>query len=247
VQKLQEYFVYFKIFAQSQGENPPSRRVRRFIQRFPRSEDMAKGSQALTQARREEIIDACAKLYKTMSFKEITIKEIAAFTSFTRPAIYNYFQTKEEIFLALLQQEYEAWTSDLNALQPTSDTNSKEELAEQISHTLERRVLLLKLLSMNLNDIEQNSRMEYLVEFKTAYGNSIRALQACLQRYCPEMDIKTQQDFVFSFLPLVYGIYPYAAVTEKQRKAIEQSKIEFEFLSIYDISLIGTRKLLGGI
>jgi len=31
---LQEYFVYFKIFAQSQGENPLARRVRRFIQRF---------------------------------------------------------------------------------------------------------------------------------------------------------------------------------------------------------------------
>ena len=64
---------------------------------------MSRGSAALTSARKEEIIKACAKLYESMSFKEITIKEIGAETSFTRTSIYNYFETKEEIFLALLQ------------------------------------------------------------------------------------------------------------------------------------------------
>ena len=43
---------------------------------------MPKGSEALTRARREEIIDACAALYKTMSLREITIKLIGARTSF---------------------------------------------------------------------------------------------------------------------------------------------------------------------
>ena len=64
---------------------------------------MPRGSEALTQARREEIINACAQLYETMGFKDVTIKEIGKITSFTRTSIYNYFQTKEEIFLALLQ------------------------------------------------------------------------------------------------------------------------------------------------
>lgn len=206
---------------------------------------MAKGSQALTQTRREEIINACAKLYETMSFKEITIKEIAAFTSFTRPAIYNYFQTKEEIFLALLQQEYEAWTADLDTLRSTGSGNAKEDLAEQVSRTLERRELLLKLLSMNLNDMEQNSRMEALIDFKAAYGNSIRALRDCLTRFCPELDRQAQQDFLVSFFPLVYGIYPYSAVTDKQKEAMEHAKVDFEYLSIHDIAYIGAKKLLG--
>lgn len=206
---------------------------------------MAKGSQALTQTRREEIINACAKLYETMSFKEITIKEIAAFTSFTRPAIYNYFQTKEEIFLALLQQEYEAWTADLDTLRSTGSGDAKEDLAEQVSRTLERRELLLKLLSMNLNDMEQNSRMEALIDFKAAYGNSIRALRDCLTRFCPELDRQAQQDFLVSFFPLVYGIYPYSAVTDKQKEAMEHAKVDFEYLSIHDIAYIGAKKLLG--
>ena len=77
---------------------------------------MSRGSPALTAARKEEIIEACARLYETMSFKEITIKEIGAATSFTRTSIYNYFETKEEIFLALLQREYELWVDTMNAV-----------------------------------------------------------------------------------------------------------------------------------
>lgn len=74
---------------------------------------MPKGSEKLTNARKEEIIQACAVLYETKSFKDITIRDIGEKTSFTRTSIYNYFQTKEEIFLALLQREHEAWVADL--------------------------------------------------------------------------------------------------------------------------------------
>ena len=94
---------------------------------------MSRGSPALTAARKEEIIEACARLYETMSFKEITIKEIGAATSFTRTSIYNYFETKEEIFLALLQREYELWVDVMNAVMAdrASMANSRpERLAE---------------------------------------------------------------------------------------------------------------------
>lgn len=68
---------------------------------------MPNGSRELAEARRDEIIAACEKLYKTVSFKNITLKDIGKATTFTRTSIYNYFQTKEEIFLALLQKEYD--------------------------------------------------------------------------------------------------------------------------------------------
>ena len=67
---------------------------------------MPRGSEALTNARKEEIVDACERLYATMDFRDVTIREIGKATSFTRTSIYNYFETREEIFLALLQREY---------------------------------------------------------------------------------------------------------------------------------------------
>ena len=66
-------------------------------------------SNELIIARKNEIIEACRQLYQTKSFREITIKDIGAVTSFTRTSIYNYFESKEEIFLAMHRQEYERW------------------------------------------------------------------------------------------------------------------------------------------
>ena len=169
---------------------------------------MPKGSETLTNARRNEIIEACAKLYQTMSFKEITIKEIGGATSFTRTSIYNYFQTKEEIFLALLEQEYELWIVELQSIMDENESLDRESFADKIAGSLEHRRQLLKIMSMNMYDIEENSRMERLVEFKTAYGKSLQIFADLLAKFFPAMGGKERQNFIYCFFPFVYGIYP---------------------------------------
>ena len=149
---------------------------------------MPKGSPELTNARKEEIIAACRRLYETMSFKDITLKEIGQQTSFTRTSIYNYFETKEAIFLALFAQEYECFTSDLDSLCEQNESLTLDELSSALAHALERRPLMLKLLSMNMFDMEANSRMERLVAFKKAYGASKDALDRCLKKFVPALD-----------------------------------------------------------
>ena len=94
---------------------------------------MPKGSAELTASRKEEIINACEKLYQTMSFKEITLKEISVETSFSRPSIYNYFQTKEEIFLAIMQREYELWADEINTVAEKNDTMNAEGFADVLA------------------------------------------------------------------------------------------------------------------
>lgn len=207
---------------------------------------MPKGSEELTNARKEEIIRACASLYETVSFKDITIKEIGAVTSFTRTSIYNYFQTKEEIFLALLQQEYERWIVDLDEMTAAHDTMTGDELAQKLAQSLERRILLLKLMSMNHYDMEENSRIERLVEFKTAYGNSIRALERLLKKFCLWMTSDDRQKFLYAFLPFVYGVYPYTVVTDKQKEAMEKAGTDFVYMTIYEMVYACTKQLLAG-
>lgn len=206
---------------------------------------MPKGSPELTEARREEIINACEKLYQTMSFKEITIKEIGNATSFTRTSIYNYFQTKEEIFLALLKREYELWIASLKRSMEQVETMTKDEFASMLAHSLENRAQLLKIMSMNHYDMETGSRPEHLKEFKVAYGESIRTVMACLHQYFPDMDVAQKQNFIYTFFPFMFGIYPYTYVTEKQRTAMEEAGINYVFMSIYEITFNCVRKLLG--
>ena len=205
---------------------------------------MPRKSEARTSARKEEIVCACAALYETMSFKDITLKEISAYTSFSRPSIYNYFQTKEEIFLALLQKEYELWISDLDELAASEKSMTTDELASALATSLERRKRLLKLMSMNHYDMEDNSRMERLVEFKAVYGASIRAVDRVIERFRPAMPEADRQSFLYMFFPFIYGIYPYAEVSEKQREAMETAETGFFYHTIYEITHPFIKRLL---
>ena len=205
---------------------------------------MPKGSEELTAARKEEIITACAELYKTMSFKDITIKEIGNETSFTRTSIYNYFQTKEEIFLALLQREYELWNDRLREIQVGHEKMTGEEFADALAHSLEERENLLKIMSMNHYDMEDNSRIERLIEFKVVYGQSLTEVRNCLDKFFQEMSVQDKQNFIFSFFPFMFGIYPYTVVTEKQREAMTQAKVNYVYMTIYEITYAEVKKLL---
>lgn len=206
---------------------------------------MPRGSERLTADRREEIINACAALYQTMRFQEITLKKIGEVTTFTRTSIYNYFRTKEEIFLALLQREYSLWTERLLAICAEHETLPREELADVLARSVEERRDMLKLLSMNLYDIEENSSLTRLVEFKRVFGASRTAVLRCLAQFCPEMDAAGRQAFLDCFFPFVQGIYPYAVATEKQLAAVAAAGMEFTCHSIYEIAFAGTKKFLG--
>lgn len=205
---------------------------------------MPAGSIERTNARKEEIINACEKLYQTMSFKDITLKEIGKETSFSRTSIYNYYQTKEEIFLALLKREYDSWVAQLNDVTESKDTMSDDEVADVLARTLEEHKQLLKIMSMNHYDLEENSRMEQLVEFKVSYGNALKAVMAMLAKFRKDMDIEKRQEFVYSFFPFMFGIYPYTVVTEKQKEAMKLAGMDYTYSSLYDLTFVAAKWML---
>ena len=196
--------------------------------------------------KREEIINACEQLYQSMSFREITLKEIGNITSFSRPTIYNYFETKEEIFLALFQREYDRWNEDLTAILNGNEQMTKAELSEKIASSLAGREQLLKLLSMNNYDMEANSRQELLTVFKQSYGRSLHLMRMLLEKFCPDMGVTDIQDFIYTFYPFMFGIYPYTAVTEKQKTAMKEAGIDYMYQSVYELTYSCLIRLLTG-
>lgn len=205
---------------------------------------MPKGSKEWTEHRRKEIIDACAKLYQQKRFKEITMQDIADVTTFTRTSIYNYFQTKEEIFLALFAREYEAWTAHLHTLRLTHPTLSADAFAQAFAHSLQSREMMLKLLSMNHYDLEENSRETCLIAFKRVYGLALAEVENCLMQWMPQFSRQRRQDFLYGIFPFMFGIYPYTHISEKQRSAMKAAGVAFVEQSIYDITYAQVRMLL---
>ena len=195
-------------------------------------------------ARKEEIIKACEKLYTKMSFKEISIKLISEETTFSRPSIYNYFNTKEEIFLALATREYDKWIEDLNKIF-NEEKMTKKDFSNELAHSLEKRINLLKLISLNMYDMEENSRIEYVTDFKLSYGKSMEFVKKCLLKFFSDTTKAEIDKFIYTFFPFMIGIYPYAVVTDKKKEAMKKANIKFNYYSIYEIAYMGISTMLG--
>lgn len=206
--------------------------------------DMPAGSIERTNARKDEIVNACEKLYQTMNFKDITMKEIGEEVSFSRTSIYNYFQSKEEIFLTILKREYDAWIQALREIIDSNETMDDDGIADALAKTIDERRQLLKILSMNHYDLEENSRIEYLVDFKVAYGTALQTVLSMLTKFRPDMQIRDKQAFVYAFFPFLFGIYPYTVVTDKQREAMKRAGVDYVHNSVYSLTYAAVKKLL---
>lgn len=181
---------------------------------------MAKFSEELSKKRREEILNAAKKIYDVKPFKEITLKDIGEETSFTRTSIYNYFSGKEEIYLSVLESEFSDWADDIDRIDGSTDFSAA------LSDTLQSRSRMLKIMSMNLYEVEAGSSTEHLVEFKIAYGRALNSLRSALKRVFPDSSDEWAEEFVYAFLPFLFGVYPYTEVTEKQIVAMQRAGVD---------------------
>ena len=133
----------------------------------------------------------------------------------------------------------------MNGVMSRESALSRDQVARALARTLTDRPRLLRLLSMNLYDMEANSRPERLAEFKVSFGASLQTVEGMIQKYIPEMGKAERERFLYAFFPFIYGIYPYTSVTEKQKAAMEQAGIPYAYQSAYDLAYSCLKKLLG--
>lgn len=195
---------------------------------------MARSSKEMVLQRPEEIMDACEELYKTKSFNEVNLKDIGEITSISRSSIYNYFKTKEEIFLSLLTREYKAWLVRLQQI------HSQEQLSvaayvTDLAQSLAEHELLLRIQCTNLYEIEEHSRLEFLVEFKVAFKEAMISIDEGLAKFFPQLSEAKRADFSYGFFPFIYGVYPYVHPSAKQRLAMDEVAIPYRTITVEQI------------
>ena len=187
---------------------------------------MVKINPALVKKRREEIIQSARTLYETMPYWQITFRDVAQGITFGRSSIYNYFHTKEEIFLGVLQKEYELWNADIQTILTMDQPLDIDGYAKVLAKTIAKREIMLKLLAMNIYELENHSRKENLVEFKVAYGATIDSIRKTLTRYFPNMSENDHVQFIYLLYPYLMGVYNYTHVEPYQKEAMDTVGIQ---------------------
>lgn len=180
-------------------------------------------SQEQINRRQEEIIDACDVLFERYGYEGVNFKVISEMTSITRPTLYNYYSTKDEILLDLLQREILHWQISLMHEMETTSVMTKTQYSAFLTDQLASHDKMMKLLSILFTFLENNSRVEKLAPFKTDVMNVLGTVAASVDQYFPESSAEKKAIFVSAFFAYIVGLYPMANLTEKQLEAIQRA------------------------
>lgn len=135
----------------------------------------------------------------------------------------------------MLQREHEVWNKDLKEIYKTYETLILEEFAHKLVHALEKRKFMRKLMSMSIYDIKCNRCIGNLAVFKKSYAATISTLTSCLKKYFPSMTEIDIQEFIYTFFPFLFGVYPYTTTIGKQIGAMKPACVSYTQCSVYEI------------
>lgn len=72
----------------------------------------------------------------------------------------------------------------------------------------------------------------------------MKTIMAMLEKFRKDMDFEKRQEFVYSFFPFMFGIYPYTVVTKKQKEAMKLAGVDYTYSSLYNLTFVAVRRML---
>lgn len=142
------------------------------------------------EERRQAMLDSAWLLFQGQTYAEVTMAQVADSLELTKGAVYLYFKTKEELFLAVLEQQLGAWFREVNAgLAALGRDATSAEVATVLSEALARRPALARLLALLHPILEQNIDFETALRFKQFLLKNLSVtggrLETCLPYLLP--------------------------------------------------------------
>jgi len=152
--------------------------------------------------RKEAIYKAAFSLFKKNGYDKVSFNGIAAEAGFTKSNMYRYFSSKEEIFLNIFANLFEAWFENYTKqLQGLKENEDIQKFAKAWVSSMMADPDFLDLIPLLMVSLEKNSSFEQLVVFKRLSMGLLYRITLEVSRIYP--DIKDEK--AFRFLTLSYG------------------------------------------
>jgi AcrR family transcriptional regulator len=139
--------------------------------------------------RRQIIIKSAQRLFQETSYNSLSMAQIAAGAGIAKGTIFLYFETKEELFLALSWQEYQKCFKEMNTglskYLSSSISCSVEEFLQILRSAFTENQVLLRLIAINSVMLEQNINYATALEFKLMLAEQVKHTGNLFERVLP--------------------------------------------------------------
>lgn len=126
--------------------------------------------------RRDQVMNAAAEAFQAKGFQAVSMSDIAARLGSDRASVYYYFASKQEIFLALVEQAVRANVEQIEAVAATGEpaTVRLRRVIESLAESYERHYPYLHLyIQEDMRQLSESSDEKHLRELGDRYDDAI--------------------------------------------------------------------------
>lgn len=202
------------------------------------------------QLRRQAILDTAQELLGELPGQHISLREIARRLGGSKSGIVRYYQTREELFLELLDRARREWLDDLERRLPASQTDPDEaidEIATVWAQSLAERPVLCELWSMLASVLERNASAEVIRAFKLRNHDDQLRLGRQIVARLPGLDDASAAELVNTCIVITIGLWPFANPAPEVLKATEDPRLASSRIDFAESFSRSVRVLIAGL
>ena len=178
------------------------------------------------EQRRATILDAATELFESQGLEKASLNAIARQAGFCKANVYRYFESREEIFLHLVLDDYREWAGAVErALAPLAGRDDERAVARELVTSMVERPRLASLASSMSTVLEKNVSTDIVVWFKTSLADVALRLANAIQVAMPSLTMEGTQQFLMTSQLLVAGMWPAAHPPPAVREALERPEL----------------------
>jgi len=179
--------------------------------------------------RRSHILSVALELWRETNFAVVTMSGVAARANLAKGTLYLYFQTKEELFLALLSDLLGRWFEDVQSKLERLEGTPPARLAGVLTHSLEGFEDMVRLLSILSTVLESNASMAAVLEFKTRLAQGSERVGKTFEQIL-SLEPGQGMRLLLLFNALTIGLYQMSRPVEGVSDAPNLKSLQVDFV-----------------
>lgn len=182
-------------------------------------------SHAQKEERRQIILNQAWKLLQERPYEAINIIDVANSLELAKGTLYLYFPTKEALFLAVLEQKFEAWFTEIDAiLEGEKSALSVEQIARIITNSITEKPHLSRLFAIAHVILEHNIDYATAKSYKEMLREKVTRTGILLEQHLTFLKAGQGAQLLLRMYSIVIGVENVARPAQIVQTVLEGEK-----------------------
>lgn len=180
--------------------------------------------------RAQEILETAYELYQTNSFYSLKMSDIAKAVGVSKGTLFNYFPTKESLFMEMLFQVYEKRVTHLKEMVQSYDTMTlltfKKFLLEEMTPHLDVQSTYVRLSAIKNTILENNIDYELAMQEKKKSYKGIEQVVQLLSERVEKLSAEEIFEIFIAQNAMLVGYFNMANIPEVLKDGIDKEALD---------------------